>query len=54
MMGCLGGSVVKHLPFDQVMIGVLRWSLTLGSLLSGEPASPSPSAPPDLYSFSNK
>ena len=40
--------MVKHLPLAQVMIPhrVLGSSPTLGSLLSGECASPSPTAPP--------
>ena len=37
------GTWVKHPPWAQVMIPwALGWSPTLGSLLSGEPASPSP------------
>ena len=53
--------MVKHLPLAQVMIpGVLEWNPVFGSLLSGESASPSPSAIPpacDLWlslSLSNK
>ena len=43
----LDGSVVEHLPLAQVMIlGVLGQSPMLGSLLSGESASPSSCAHP--------
>ena len=49
---------VKHLPSAQVMtLGTPGMSPTLGSLLSGEPASPSPASPPLLVcslSFSVK
>ena len=47
--------LVKRLPLAQVMIP-RSWSPTLGSLLSGESASPCPSAPPPActHSFSNK
>ena len=41
-VGYLGGSVIEHLPLDQVNDpGVLGLSPASGSLLSGEPASPS-------------
>ena len=49
LMGHLGGSVGSgHDP------GVLEWSTALGSLLSGEPASPSPSLAPPACVLSKK
>ena len=45
---------MKHLPSAQVMIPG-SWDgaqITSGSLLSGEPASPSPSAAPPAYALS--
>ena len=47
--GTRGGSVVERLPSAQVVIpGGLGSSPALGSLLPGEPASPSASAPPPV------
>ena len=45
--------MVKHLPSAQVMISG-SWDPASGSLLSGESASPSASAPPPACVLSNK
>ena len=55
-MGVWVAQLVKHLPLFQVMIPGFLDGAPLGSLLSREPASPSPSVvlPSCLLSFSLK
>ena len=52
--GHLGGSVGWVFAFSSSHDAVLGSSPTLGSLLSGGPASPSPSAATPAYAFSVK
>ena len=50
--GHVDGSVGEALPLAQVMIlKSPKWSPASGNLLSGESASPSPSAPPPAHAL---